>query len=568
MYARNLCIKEYFEINFFDIPHFQRSYVWKKGEIDEIYDDFYIFWLNNNVKENSNIFLGSIFIFKESNWNTIIDGQQRTIFLYILLTCFKKNIDNWKKSGNNIESILENCSEDQKIMFKDILDWFEKRFMFLEIKYHNNKLIWNSEKESFIIENKKFIQMNNHFKYLMKKIQNDNKMKEIRNIISISNFILKKINITLNSIDNNDSINDIFESINSKGKKLTTLDLIRNDFYKKNKNLLKELDYIIEEKKIIQSNIEIILNVFICTKRKKFFSNNLVYRELKKIFNNNEDKIENLLEIISFYDKYFSEKINSKNYFQKWIFFIADKFNLKQFKKIFLLYIWENRSLKYDDEFLKKILLSIIYFINLKNNRANEIERLMISNKNQFINNILINNEFELSKLNFWFKDNYNNFINLNEFKEDIKMIYLFYFLNIKEIDNAEHWWNIIHKNIEHVKSKSICKEKNINWCENIGNIIFYDSKKNKIASDLDYIEKLNRFYNDPNGIMSINYNGKNGDPVYIMYNYITELKGKIWDFNTIKSRNFDILNNIKEKFLENFSNSNLRISKFNYLDR
>jgi hypothetical protein len=67
---------------------------------------------------------------------------------------------------------------------------------------------------------------------------------------------------------------------------------------------------------------------------------------------------------------------------------------------------------------------------------------------------------------------------------------------------------------------------------------------------------------------MSINYNGKNGDPVYIMYNYITELKGKIWDFNTIKSRNFDILNNIKEKFLENFSNSNLRISKFNYLDR
>jgi|ERR1051325_1029049 uncharacterized protein with ParB-like and HNH nuclease domain len=159
--------------------------------------------------------------------------------------------------------------------------------------------------------------MNNHFKYLMKKIQNDNKMKEIRNIISISNFILKKINITLNSIDNNDSINDIFESINSKGKKLTTLDLIRNDFYKKNKNLLKELDYIIEEKKIIQSNIEIILNVFICTKRKKFFSNNLVYRELKKIFNNNEDKIENLLEIISFYDKYFSEKINSKNYFQK-----------------------------------------------------------------------------------------------------------------------------------------------------------------------------------------------------------------------------------------------------------
>jgi hypothetical protein len=50
---------------------------------------------------------------------------------------------------------------------------------------------------------------------------------------------------------------------------------------------------------------------------------------------------------------------------------------------------------------LKKILLSIIYFINLKNNRANEIERLMISNKNQFINNILINNEFELSKLNF-----------------------------------------------------------------------------------------------------------------------------------------------------------------------
>lgn len=552
MKAENLNLKEYFEKFFFDIPIFQRKYVWKESEIDEIYNDFDTCW---SIKENPNIFLGSIFLLSEGKWNLIIDGQQRTIFLYILFTFFKDFIENIKKiNQKKIDDFLNNSPDDQKILYNDILDWYEKDFNLIQIKYHDDELIWNSQKKAFFLKNKEFTQMTKQFDYLRKKLE---KM-DVKNIISISNFILHKVNITLNLIDNSDSINDIFESINSKGKKLTTLDLLRNDFFKEDINFLNKLDNILECGKINSvKDIENILSVFIAVDKGIFFSKNLIYKELKKILYNDKTKIKDLLEMISFYNNFLLESLNEKNYLKKWIFLIAKKFNLIQFQKLFLLYIWTNEN-ESDYNFVKKILLSMIYFINFENNRANEIEKLMLSKNNSFINDFLKNNEINIKKINFWFDLNFENFINLEEFSEDKKILHLFYFLNIKEIDNAKYWWDIVTKNeFEHVTPKSSNEKYNYKWVEKIGNIIFYNSKKNKKASNLEYKEKLYKYYNDPNGKNNIQYKGSKGDPVYIMYDYITEKKGEIWNYEIVKKRTEEILNNIKLNFINSFLNFN-----------
>ncbi|CRX37342.1 / / hypothetical protein / 221833:223539 Forward [Candidatus Hepatoplasma crinochetorum] len=564
MRAKNLSLKDYFEERFFDIPIFQRKYVWKENEINEIYNDFDNSWIN---KDNNNIFLGSIFLLKESGWNLIIDGQQRTLFLYILFTFFKHFIENIDK--NKIEIFLKNLPYDQKISYEKTLNWFEEDFKSIQIKYHNDKLIWNSQKNSFFLKNNKFSEMTNHFNYLKKKLNNI----DIKDIISISNFILNKVNITLNLIDNSDSINDIFESINSKGKKLTTLDLLRNDFYKEDNNLLEKLDYILENKKNnskksdTEKDIENILSVFIAINKERFFSKKLIYKELKKILNEDKSKIKDLLELISFYDKFISESLNEKNYLKKWIFFISKKFKLIQFQKLFLLYIWKNKNNEYNYDFVKKTLLSMIYFVNFKNKRGNEIERLMLSENSNFVNYFLKNNEIKIKKLNFWFDGNFENFINLEEFKEDKKILYLLYFLNIKEIDNSKDWWNIVNDNdFEHVMSKSLAEKYKYNWVEEIGNIIFYNSTKNKKANNLEYKEKLHKYYNDPNGKLNIHYKGSKGDPVYMMYNYITEEKGEIWDFEIVRTRTNEILNNIKIKFIDFFSDFKYLEKKYTYI--
>ncbi|BDV03485.1 MAG: hypothetical protein HPPSJP_2060 [Candidatus Hepatoplasma scabrum] len=546
MRAINLRLKDYFKQKYFDIPIFQRKYVWKKNEIDELYDDFSISW---SLEKNINIFLGSIFLQKDKEWNLIIDGQQRTIFLYILFICFRDFIKKFKLNDEEKKDFfLSNCSFDQKKIYTEILDWFDNDFELIKIKYYNSDLIWSDNKKLFFLDGEKFSEMNTQFSHLKQKLE----FKDIKDIISFAFFILNNVNVTLNEIDSNDSINDIFESINSKGKKLTILDLIRNDFYKENNELLNKLDDILKRAKINNNTLENILNVFVTLNRSRFFQKKFVYKELKEIFKEDKNKIYDLLEMIIFYCNFILKKIDENNCFEKWIFFIGEKFNLKQFLKIFFLYIWKNKNSEFDYFFIRKLLLSMIYFINLKNNRANEIEKLMINRNNKFINYVLNNNESGMEKFNFWFKNDYQNFINIDDFKKDKKILYLFYFLNIKVKDDAKYYWNIVNNDFEYVYSKSLFEKNSFDWSEELGNIIFYNHKKNK-NNNFNYKEKLIKFYNDPYGQYCITYKGIKGDPVYIMYNYIIEEKGEIWNYEIVKNRTKEILDNIKQKFIEVF---------------
>jgi len=89
-----------------EIPEFQRNYVWKKNQIDELID---------SINDNDNgYYLGNIVIVKDSNGNgvgKIVDGQQRLITLSLILfvlldyisdTSLKEKIKNiiWKESDN------------------------------------------------------------------------------------------------------------------------------------------------------------------------------------------------------------------------------------------------------------------------------------------------------------------------------------------------------------------------------------------------------------------------------------------------------------------------------------
>ena len=83
MRAERKSIFEYLSKNKFLIPMYQRNYVWSEDECEQLWEDVYNFF--ENKEEDEEYFLGSVVIYKENGRQNIIDGQQRTTTLNLLI---------------------------------------------------------------------------------------------------------------------------------------------------------------------------------------------------------------------------------------------------------------------------------------------------------------------------------------------------------------------------------------------------------------------------------------------------------------------------------------------------
>lgn len=66
----------------FVVPRYQRSYAWKKENIEDLYKDIYTAAFNDSQNE---YFLGSIVVSKSEDNFELIDGQQRLATISILI---------------------------------------------------------------------------------------------------------------------------------------------------------------------------------------------------------------------------------------------------------------------------------------------------------------------------------------------------------------------------------------------------------------------------------------------------------------------------------------------------
>ncbi len=80
-------VLDYLSRNKFLIPMYQRNYVWQKEECETLWEDVCNFFDSKNEEdeEEEGYFLGSIVLHKEGDLSNIIDGQQRTTTLSLLL---------------------------------------------------------------------------------------------------------------------------------------------------------------------------------------------------------------------------------------------------------------------------------------------------------------------------------------------------------------------------------------------------------------------------------------------------------------------------------------------------
>lgn len=234
--------------NCFSIPVFQRPYSWTKEEINELFDDVMDYFYN---KPNDELFVGTIYLSQNKQLKTsiceysVIDGQQRittlSLTMLILYHYAKKmglETDRvvvalksylWKetdgRNSNKDEPLLSSGGIEKKVM-KYIFDNFyshagkEELFEKIEAYKYENKL------EEKIIENLKCINKNINDRIISNK-KIDDKSNTLLQFLDFINDNLKFITIIVDK-SNIKRLFEIFESINSKGKQLDQIDLIKS----------------------------------------------------------------------------------------------------------------------------------------------------------------------------------------------------------------------------------------------------------------------------------------------------------------------------------------------------
>lgn len=195
-----------------EIPFFQRAYVWKEEQWERFLED-----MRNVSKTRKPYFLGSVILkLQQTTSNndsrlTIIDGQQRltTLNIFLKVLCLKLGTD------ENFTETFKKQRDKKIILLHNHND--EKSF---------NIIVNLSGLKTF--ENKSNDRILSAYKYFCDNI-NENDINGDLDFFNILDNILF-VGIDLNYDEDEQQI---FDTINSLGVKLTTAELLKNYFFKR-----------------------------------------------------------------------------------------------------------------------------------------------------------------------------------------------------------------------------------------------------------------------------------------------------------------------------------------------
>lgn len=124
----------------FVIPNYQRGYIWGKSRGSEKNSVEYVLEsIQNSLDNDTELFMQGITVTENEKEIILIDGQQRTTFFYLLLTCLgyqgdinlnypvRTKSDEFLKSlrGKTNEELKDLCADNQQEEFQDIY-YFKK----------------------------------------------------------------------------------------------------------------------------------------------------------------------------------------------------------------------------------------------------------------------------------------------------------------------------------------------------------------------------------------------------------------------------------------------------------
>lgn len=225
----------------FEIPFFQRAYVWKKDNWEDLFNDLI------DVKHRH--FLGSIILKEIENPNSVtpdracvIDGQQRLTTLSVLLKAIYDSFDEELKT-NTSDNIKKNLffkkkPTDSNYFIKiqhskvDSVD-FEKVIGGASTK-DITSIAYDEVKDLKIDEEDPAHKILCCYKYFVDRLKDYSQ----DFLSSIFNNLLEEHNkmLVVIVLDEGDNEQQIFDTINSAGVRLTSTDIVKNALFQKIKD--------------------------------------------------------------------------------------------------------------------------------------------------------------------------------------------------------------------------------------------------------------------------------------------------------------------------------------------
>lgn len=279
------------------IPVYQRNYTWKKHkQVLQLLTDIKQI-LEKKTKKH---FLGSIvyvntktdFIVRERE---VVDGQQRLVTMFLVTYALKEiaseNNNNQIKDHLTYNYLENNDKGEYKYRLRPAVS-DDDAYLYIA-----NEKADEYNGNSLIMENYKFI------KSFLTELASEYSLIEVINAI-------RQLYIVRIELEEGDDAQQIFESINSTGEKLTPADLIRNYILMNRSNSEQETiyhTYWLKLEKIFPESKKLseFFRFFLATKNYILVTEKDLYEAFKQYWNNNSDDTTSILDDLLNYAHHF-----------------------------------------------------------------------------------------------------------------------------------------------------------------------------------------------------------------------------------------------------------------------
>ena len=284
----------------FEIPVYQRNYVWKIEDCEKLFDD-----VVEGIKNNRKHYFGNVVYyvagtdpFTGFTRYVLIDGQQRITSTMLLMTAIRDEEEDEGNKANLTATYLTNEKAEENFRVK--LKQVETDRGVYESVIEGN--LGDINRYSIIFRNY------NKFRKIVKEFKKDSGLTSIDLIDGIG--LLEIIAIDLESEkDNSESPQVIFESINATGEPLSTADLLRN-FLLLEVGIDRQAEFyrnywLVIEKNVGNDSISDFIRRYITLKSTIDVKRDTEYKEFKKNYTDYFTSAEEAIKELAKFSKYY-----------------------------------------------------------------------------------------------------------------------------------------------------------------------------------------------------------------------------------------------------------------------
>lgn len=207
--------------NFYVVPDYQREYVWEERQINQLLSDAFDEFADNLNKE---YFIGSTVVFKnEDGYYELIDGQQRTTSLFLIICAFKKIYKEWNIDTDTIDRMIKDKTVNAQ---GDSVDRYKLELQYKDSSNVLTKISSLEERPDGLIGSAD--RLFGAFETVLAFLRQNFSSEQPDYLKKFFVYLYRKLKfIQIETPEINDALK-IFETINERGIGLNPMDLLKN----------------------------------------------------------------------------------------------------------------------------------------------------------------------------------------------------------------------------------------------------------------------------------------------------------------------------------------------------